>query len=199
MHTDVQLRSSDEWKQMQTFLFRPGINFHLNKKLVLSVGYAYISNHQTRNDVSDYVPEHRLWEQLIISHKVKRFAISHRIRLEERFLPTIIIQPDELEVAGFALAGRFRYFLRNILPLNKQETFTRGPFAAIQNEIFLNIFGLNKVNNAVFDQNRFYLACGFRLSPKADLEIGYMNQYVNGRGDLKTTNHILQFAGYLRL
>jgi hypothetical protein len=44
-----------------------------------------------------------------------------------------------------------------------------------------------------------YIAGGYRLSAKADLELGYLNQYVNGRGSQFTNNHIIQLAGYLRL
>ena len=199
LHLDVQLRTTDEWKKVQTFLIRPGINFHLSKKTILSVGYAYINNYRTISNVSDYLPEHRLWEQFIIPHQIKKVSVLHRFRLEERFLPRTIVQSTELETDGFTLAGRFRYFIRSVIPLKKQETFTKGAFVAIQNEIFLNIFGLSKVNNAFFDQNRFYLAAGFRINPKADLEIGYMNQYVKGRSSMNSTTHALQIAGYLRL
>ena len=72
-------------------------------------------------------------------------------------------------------------------------------FVALQNEVFVNFGNTSTVNGKFFDQNRVYLATGFRLSPKADLEIGYMNQYVNGRGSQFTNNHILQLASYLRL
>ena len=72
-------------------------------------------------------------------------------------------------------------------------------FAALQNEIFINIGNTANVNGEIFDQNRLYLALGYRPHPKADIEIGYMNQYVNGKGNLFTNNHILQLAGYLRL
>jgi len=198
-HTDVQLRSTDEWKKAQTFLFRPGINFHLNKTVILSAGYAYISNRRTISNVSGYATEHRIWQQLLINHKLKNIFVSHRFRTEQRFIEKSIVVNNLLESDGYVTAHRFRYFTRSILPLKKQETFSKGLFAALQNEVFVNIGNNDNVNGKFFDQNRLYLAAGYRLNSSADLEIGYMNQYVSGSGSQKTRNHILQLAGYLRL
>jgi len=199
LHTDIQLRSTNGWEQIQTILLRPGINFHVNKKTIVTAGYAFISNRRTVNNISDLVPEHRIWEQLLYNHKWKNIFISHRFRLEQRFMSKVIVVNNELESNGTAYANRFRYFNRTILPFKKEKTFSRGMFAALQNEVFINIGNTANVNGEFFDQNRLYLATGYRLNAKADLEIGYMNQYVNGRGRQFTNNHILQLAGYLRL
>ncbi|HEX7846525.1 MAG TPA: DUF2490 domain-containing protein [Chitinophagaceae bacterium] len=199
LHTDIQFRSSDDWEHSQTFLLRPGINFHLNKKLTLTAGYAYIHNRRTISGTTDYLPEHRLWEQLLINHKWKNISVSHRFRLEQRFIPRVIVQPDELNVDGFVMMNRFRYFIRNIIPFKSQPTFSKGMFGALQNEVFVNVTGKRKTNGEFFDQNRLYIATGYRISPKADIEVGYMYQYVNGSGSQFSRIHILQLAGYLRL
>jgi hypothetical protein len=199
LHLDVQLRSNDEIRQIQSFLFRPGINLHLKNNFTVTAGYAFILNRNTVFDPPEMISEHRTWEQLLFTHKFKKIAISHRFRVEQRFLPRIITGPDGPEKNGYLLAGRARYFVRGILPLKKQEKFSKGIFAALQNELFLNFIDRYKVNGKTFDQNRLYLATGYRLSPKADLEIGYLNQYVNGRGSQFTNNHVIQLAGYLRL
>ncbi len=199
LHTDVQWRSTDNIRGTQTLLLRPGINFHLNKKVILTAGYAYISNQRTIGDVTGYAPEHRIWEQLIINHKVRTAAVSHRFRLEQRFISKTVVVNNELEHDGSLPAHRFRYFIRNIVPLKKQSSFKKGAFAALQNEIFVNIGNNDNVNGKFFDQNRLYLAAGYRLGEKADLETGYMNQYVSGSGTRITNNHIFQLAGYLRL
>lgn len=199
LHTDIQLRSTNGWEQIQTILIRPGINFHLNKKMVITAGYAFISNRRTVNNISDLVPEHRIWEQLLYNHKWKNIFISHRLRLEQRFISKVTAINNTLEANGTAYANRFRYFNRTILPFKKEKIFSRGMFTALQNEVFINIGNTANVNGEFFDQNRLYLATGYRINTKTDLEIGYMNQYVNGRGRQFTNNHILQLAGYLRL
>jgi hypothetical protein len=199
IHADVQLRSTDEIKQVQTFLIRSGLNIHLNKKTTVTTGYAFISNKRIVSNVSGYAPEHRIWQQLLYNHKLKNIFISHRFRLEQRFISKSIVVNNELKNDGSVYANRFRYFIRNVLPLKKEATFKKGMFVALQNEVFVNFGNTSTVSGKFFDQNRLYLATGFRLSPKADLEIGYMNQYVNGRDSQFTNNHILQLASYLRL
>ncbi len=59
IHADVQLRSTDEIKQVQTFLIRSGLNIHLNKKTTVTAGYAFISNKRMVSNVSGYTPERR--------------------------------------------------------------------------------------------------------------------------------------------
>ena len=180
-------------------MVRSGLNIHLNKKTTVTAGYAFISNKRTVSNVSGYAPEHRTWEQLLYNHKLSTIFIAHRFRLEQRFISKSIVVNNELKNDGSVYANRFRYFIRNILPLKKEANFKKGMFVALQNEVFFNFGNTSTVNGKFFDQNRVYLATGLRLSPKADLEIGYMNQYVNGRGSQFTNNHILQLATYLRL
>jgi hypothetical protein len=202
IHFDAQVRSNDELKQTQTVLLRPGFNFHVNKTITLTAGYAFISNRRTIGSVSDMLTEHRIWQQLIINQKIKKVSLAHRFRFEQRILPLAAIggvTGDDIITYDHTWAGRLRYFARSIVPLTKQPAFTKGPFVALQNEVFVNVFGKDKVNGKFFDQNRAYLAVGYRVHPKADLEIGYLNQYVNGAGSAFTNNHVVQVAGYLRL
>ncbi|MBL7739115.1 MAG: DUF2490 domain-containing protein [Chitinophagaceae bacterium] len=199
IHADMQFRSTDEIKQLQTLLIRPGLNVHLNKYITVTSGYAFISNKRAINNVTGYTPEHRIWEQLLINHKLKNIAVSHRFRIEQRFIGKSIVSNDQLKTDGSLYANRFRYFIRNILPLKKEPVFQKGVFAALQNEVFLNFGDNSNVNNESFDQNRLYIAAGYRLSTVFDLEAGYMNQYINGREKSITNNHVIQIAGYLRL
>lgn len=199
IHADVQWRSSDEWKHTQTLLLRSGLNIHLNKHFTVTGGFAYIQNRRTVNNISGYAPEHRVWEQLLYNHKFKTISVSHRIRLEQRFMAKTLITNNELKNDGSVYANRLRYFIRNVLPLQQQKSFSRGLFAALQNEVFVNMGNKTNVNGKFFDQNRLYLALGYRLSPSFDLETGYLNQYINGRKSSFTNNHVWQLAGYLRL
>lgn len=199
IHFDAQLRSTDQWQQVQTLLIRPGLNYHLSNHLILSIGYAYIGNRRNLTGVSGLVTEHRSWEQVLYNHSWKYGLLSHRLRFEQRFLPQLVVENNELETDGFTAAGRIRYFFRHLAPFQRKQEFNKGFFAALQNEIFVNLINRYKVNGKHFDQNRFYLALGYRLQAKFDLEAGYMNQYVQGSGRTFSNNHILQLAGYLRL
>jgi hypothetical protein len=200
IHNDVQWRSSDELKHTQTLLLRGGLNVHLSRKLIVTGGYAFIHNRRVINNVSGYAPEHRAWEQLLYNHKLKNIFVSHRFRLEQRFIAKSMVANNELENDGTVYANRFRYFIRNIFPLQpRQHTFSKGLFAALQNEVFVNIGNTAHVNGKFFDQNRFYLAAGYRVNASFDLETGYLNQYTSGRGGAFTNNHVVQLAGYIRL
>ena len=199
IHADVQWRSSDDFKHTQTFLLRSGLNIHLSKQLIVTGGYAFIHSRRVMGDVSGYAPEHRTWEQLLFSHKLKSIFTSHRLRLEQRFITQSTVQDNQLVNDGSAYANRLRYFLRNIIPFRQQKTFSRGMFAALQNEVFVNIGNTENVNGKFFDQNRFYLALGYRLHSSIDVETGYLNQYVSGRNGAFVNNHVWQVATYLRL
>ena len=198
IHADVQWRSGDDIKFTQTLLLRAGLNYHLSKKLTLTGGYAFIHNYRNMGAADGYVPEHRIWEQLLYNHKLNKIAVIHRVRLEQRFLSKTIIDNNELEKDGSLYANRVRYFIRNVLHFKQQPTFTKGMFAALQNEVFLNFGNKQQVNGKTFDQNRLYVAVGYRFSKSFDIEAGYMNQYTNGRTN-DVNNHITQVATYLRL
>lgn len=200
LHADAQLRSSDDVKKVQTLLLRPGINYHINKAWVATAGYAFISNRRTIGSVSEMFTEHRLWQQMVFNHKISKAATAHRLRFEQRYLPQVTFDFGDLKKDGVNTAYRLRYFIRNVLPLKQAPAFTKGAFVALQNEVLINVGNKAAVNGRNFDQNRLYLALGYRLpNSKIDLEAGYMNQYIEGRNRSVTNNHIAQLAVYKRL
>jgi len=198
LHTDIQLRSTDEWKQTETFIFRPGLNYHASRKDIVTLGYALIEGWRTLGGIRDGLAEHRIWQQYIRLQPLAKAILQHRFRLEERFIPVAEVSGDELKRSATLYSTRFRYFFRALMPFRPEKVFRKGAFAALQDELFFNITHTSNVNGKLFDQNRAYAALGWRFSPSLDLEAGYVNQYVMGRGAAFTNNHILQLALYLR-
>ncbi len=196
---DGQLRRSDQLKNVQTIILRPGIQYNFSKTINATLGYAFVENRRTIGSVSGFAPEHRIWEQVQVVHPVSFTMLLHRFRLEQRFISTSVIVNNELQTNGNTYANRFRYFFRDVIPFNGKKKFSKGVFAVLQNEIFINIGDKSVVNEKYFDQNRAYAALGFRFSPKFDLEAGYLNQYVSGRSKSFTNNHNIQVASYIRL
>jgi hypothetical protein len=191
LHLDLQARSADNWGYLRNVLVRPGITYYINSKNNATVGYLLAT---TKTEMIGSSPinteEHRIWEQYIFTHKLKSSFVTHRGRLEQRFIEQL--NGDEI------FAQRFRYFVRLLQPLQgKVDVFSKGPFVALQNEVFLNIQNKDLLNNSVFDQNRLYIAGGYRFSKKVDLEVGYLNQYSNGR-TTNTSNRVAQLALYTR-
>jgi len=199
IHLDVQARSSDQLEHLGTFIFRPGVNLHFRKNMFFTAGYALVENRRSIQGVAGYVPEHRIWQQLVLNHHAGFIPVQHRLRLEQRFIGKYSLTNGELETDGNRFAHRLRYFVRSIIPFNGSKPFTQGVFAAIQNEVFMNIGDKSAVNGRFFDQNRLYLALGYRLSQKVDLEGGYLNQYISGANKTITRAHIVQLGTYLRL
>ncbi|MGF1922938.1 MAG: DUF2490 domain-containing protein [Bacteroidia bacterium] len=184
LHLDVQLRSTDNWSATKNVLFRPGLTYFINKNQNVTAGYLLATTDAGANTLV----EHRIWEQYIVSHKIKSIFAAHRFRLEQRFL----------DQANDNFTQRLRYFVRLIQPLQKTEQgFVKGPFVALQNEVFLNIQNKKLINNSLFDQNRLYIAAGYRFSKKVDIEAGYLNQAINGRTN-NTVNNVAQLAFYTR-
>ncbi len=194
----MQLRGTDELQNIQTVIFRPGLNIRLSKKITGSVGYAFIQNRRVINSIAGTAVEHRPWQQLLLTEKLGNISSAHRLRLEQRFIPVSKVLNGAIRFDGNKYANRFRYFTRNIIPLNKQATFSKGLFAGIQNEVFLNFGNTAAVNGKTFDQNRLFLSTGYRLSPKIDVEIGYMNQYISGKNKSFSNIHIIQLGAYTR-
>jgi Protein of unknown function (DUF2490) len=207
IHSDFQWRSSDQLEHTQTLLLRTGLNYHVNKKLILTGGYAYVHNRRVISNVSGYTAEHRIWEQLLFTHPLvigsgahaRKGTLAHRLRVEQRFIPKSSVANNELKNDGNVYANRLRYFIRNVTPLVPWSAAGKAPFLALQNEVFANFGDKSAVNGEFFDQNRAYIALGYRFHAKFDAELGYMNQYINGRNDAFTNNHIVQLAGYVRL
>ncbi len=191
LHFDLQLRSADEFNYLRNVLIRPGLTYYINKNNNVTLGYLLNTTKIETSGVGDInLLEHRIWEQYILTHKINSVFASHRFRLEQRFIGQAV--GDDI------FSQRFRYFFRLIQPLQaKQETFTKGAFVALQNEVFLNIQNKNQLNKSIFDQNRAYLAAGYRFSKKVDVEVGYLNQFSNGLNS-STMNNVVQLALYTR-
>jgi len=190
---DVQVRSSDKYNYMRNLLLRPSVNYYFDKNKMAAVGYAYIAtNGRNILDEHTFRPESRIWEQMIINQKIGLGAtLQHRFRLEQRFLGNTTLRDDHY------FSQRLRYFARAVVPLKRDSTFTKGLFVGLQNEVFVNVQNKGKVNKHFFDQNRAYLAVGYRFSKKIDAEIGYLNQYIK-QSESSTINHVVQLAFYTR-
>jgi hypothetical protein len=198
IHFDAQLRSTNNIEHISTLLLRTGLNMHFTKNLTATAGYAFIHNRRVLSGVSGYAPEHRIWQQFIVTHPLINTTMSHRFRLEQRFIARSRVENNDLVNEGTVYANRFRYFFRTLLPL-KKKLQEKTPFINLQNEAFVNLGDKSGVNGEFFDQNRAYISLGYRFVKQFDIEIGYMNQYINGRNHVFTNNHIVQLATYLRL
>lgn len=190
-YLDMQLRSGHQWENVRHILVRPGVTYYVNNRHELTLGYLLNNTYTHLNGTADNVlTEHRIWQQYIFKHKISNVNATHRFRLEQRFIERA--GKDEL------FAQRLRYFVRFIIPLEKEvKNFEEGFFAALQNELFFNVQHKNELNHKIFDQNRAYVAGGYRFSKALDIEAGYLNQSIKGLQN-NTINNVIQLAIYTR-
>jgi hypothetical protein len=188
---DGHLRSAHHADYLKTVLLRPSINYYFDNMNV-ALGYAYIGASGRSGDVKTFRPENRTFEQLTIMQPAGvNTQITHRLRLEQRFLGETATQQS-------VFSQRFRYFIRALIPINSNEKpFTHGTYLALANEVFVNVQNKEKVNNHFFDQNRAFIGIGHRFSKNVDLETGYLNQYAK-QAKTYTINNVVQVTLFTR-
>lgn len=130
-----------------------GVNYLLNTKTKIGIGYAYgdIDSSFEVNDIP-HTKEHRILEQLVFNHKLNKIKLSQRFRLEQRFL--------EYETENI-VKHRLRYRFKGKIPINKTL------FVSIYDEIH---FYLNQFD---FQQNRVFVGLGVNFDKNIKAEFGY--------------------------
>ena len=212
LHTEYQFRRSEGLSKPMQNQIRLGIDYALTKQNSVSLGWSYIET-SPYGEFADEVPakynnfkfnEQRIWEQFIIKHEHQgRFHYDSRFRLEQRWIASVAnfgtaadpvyLRYDDPNDGSWRYRNRARYRFRVQVPLSKPEMKDNTLFFVAADEIFAN-FGKHVAAN-IFDQNRLYLALGWRFTKDSNIQLGYMNQFVEkGDGVHKENNHTLQVA-----
>lgn len=164
LHTEAQWRLYEVDRNFNQLLLRTGMNYHIDKGVIATLGYAYIDTDPTFEDfplqdapfAGNQNSENRIFQQFILTNKVWEFNFEHRYRLEQRF---INYQGEN------TTRHRARYRLQVTLPLT--DTF----FINLYDEIFINL------QDNLFDQNRLYAALGVRITENSSIQIGYLKNH----------------------
>ncbi len=176
---DIHQRYRDEGAKADNFFIRAGISYQIVPKVSVGLGVDHVVNHPAGKSASD---ENRLWQQ--IGYKFDPIAgvnLSSRTRIEQRWR-------DGGDDTGY----RLRQMIRATMPLDINPKLSIVAY----DELFINLnetdWGVSRGN----DQNRIFLGASWAFTPKASIETGYLNQYVNTR-NVDRMNHVL--ATTLRL
>ncbi len=178
-HLEYQWRRENFVNDWQQSLFRTGVNYQVNNKLTLRLGYAWVEifpyGDIPLQAAGKRFPEHRVFQMATITDNINRFEMSHRFMLEQRWLGrytnVALSKPDD-----FLFLNRLRYMYRMQMPIGKKKIEDKTLYAAIYDEIFIG-FGKN-VNENVFDQNRLAILLGYRFNKKFRVEGGFLQQTV---------------------
>jgi hypothetical protein len=84
VHLEGQWRRHEGFNRWQQLLLRPGVNFEVNKLLLLTGGYAFINSYPYGQfpTLAKATPEHRVWEQALLRYKTGKLSWSTRLRFE---------------------------------------------------------------------------------------------------------------------
>lgn len=195
IHAEVQLRRHDSFADPQQLLLRAGLEYYTVNGSRFTAGYGFIETHPYGEfAVANPFPEHRIWQQFLTTQPLNKFRLSHRYRLEQRFIGS----PATSSMKEGRYENRFRYMLKVTFPLT--EKWKRNLFLAAYDEFFLN-FG-KEVGYNLFDQNRAYAALGANVGSQLKIELGYLYQAVQLRSlDTSATprnrienNHTMQIG-----
>lgn len=177
IHSEYQWRRTNTITDWQQSLLRLGVNYQLNPRVQLRLGYGWIETYPYGttpiNSFGKDFTEHRLFQAATISDKLSIFEISHRFMLEQRWLGKYseqgLTKEDE-----YLFANRLRYMFRIQIPVKGKTIADKTPYLAAYDEIFIG-FGKN-VNENVFDQNRIGFVLGYKVNKTIRVEAGYLNQ-----------------------
>jgi hypothetical protein len=201
IHFDGQWRRHNVISRWQQYQLRPGVNWSVNDSVMLTLGYAYTRTYPYGDNPADRAfPEHRIYQQALLRHTVGRVGMSHRYRLEQRFIGEY---PDagQNRVGAWRRQQRFRYAIKGAVPLTEKRMDGNTTwYVPISNEFLLN-FGANYGASA-FDQNRTFGGVGYNFGRRGQLEAGYLYQLLAQRnGRILELNHtlVVSFTSTLRI
>ncbi|MCG8576524.1 MAG: DUF2490 domain-containing protein [Flavobacteriales bacterium] len=178
LSSELHIRRTNGLDKWQQFLFRPAVNYKVNDHLVSTVGYTFIQTYPYGNQpIVAVTPEHNVWEQVTLKHNIKKVNLSHRFRMEHRFIGQETVDSNgQYRTNGFNYAQRFRYRFTGQFPLSKNQKV----FGKWFDEIWLNLS--NSFMPRSLNQNWLYLGVGYRFSDIGNVQVGFMDQLIK-KGD----------------
>ncbi len=158
IYTELELNLYEIASNYNQFWGIAAFNYHIKDNFVASVGYGYFNYDPTFSDVpgEKNTIDNTLFEQFTTNYSIGKMQVQNRYRLEQRF---IHIPADDV------VRHRLRARIQLTYPLSKTW------FVVGQDEVFLNF------REPVFNQNRAVAALGYRFTPNANLQLGYMKNH----------------------
>lgn len=194
IHAEVQLRRNDYLKTWQQLFARPGINFYWNDKIFFNLSYLFLETYPYgRYAAKTAFPEHALWESFNYKNQTWKIEWIQRYQFEQRFINTPQLIDGVWKPGKMIYSNRFRWLTRFSIPFKGDKIVDNTFYATTFNELFIN-FGKN-IGPNYFDQNRVFLALGYKIPHIGRLEFGYMFQSIlKSDGKRIENNHLLMLS-----
>ena len=173
---EVQPRVAEDRPHLPALLLRGGLGWKFSDAVSLYAGYLHVV-HPDRN-------EERPFAQLSWSMAdLAGGRLSSRHRLEHRRVST-----------GSDVGWRLRAMLRYVHPLGPP----RRPRALVSVEPFVAFDETDWGQRRGLDQVRTFAGLEVPLKGKSTIEIGYLNQAINGPGAADRMNHVASLSLLVR-
>ena len=173
IHFDAQWRRAEVVTRWQQYQLRPGLNYQPNANVLLTLGYAFTRTYPYGEfPVARAFPEHRIYQQALLTQRRPGITFQHRLRMEQRWIRYPNTDP------GWTYQNRFRYLLRAEVPLARRADGTTSWYLPAYDEILIGIppnYGARP-----FDQNRVFVGIGHAWG-KTKMDVGYLNQFLGQR------------------
>lgn len=189
---DASARRSGPVDQAMANFVRGGLAYELTDNVRVAVGANWSRSYPYGELPSAYaVTEHRIWEQMQVSHEIGRLDVTHRYRLEQRFRG-LRNDPNVDHTDYWERSNRFRYQVKGTLPLSGDAVEPGEFYLSASNELFIGI-GRNVEN--IFDQNRATFSGGYRLTRNWRTEVGFLEHVIfKSNGTDVERNHTMTFT-----
>jgi hypothetical protein len=170
---DTHPRWREEGKEFDQLILRPAVFYRFNPKSSVWLGYDTVINHPAGQ--SDF-RENRLWEQFQYQFdEVADITFTSRTRFEQR-------RREDFQDVGH----RLRQMVRATTPstLHPQMQWV------VYDELFINFNQTEWGVRRGIDQNRLFLGVNWKFSDFSNVDVGYLNQFINTR-TVDRENHVL--------
>lgn len=172
-YAEIQPRWRNEGSDFDQLLIRPAVNYAISPQTTIWAGYAHVNTHP---DEKSAYEEHRLWQQLLHQFSpIGEVSIQSRTRIEQRFVEH---------------ANDTGHRLRQMVRLSGPSHVHPDVFWVLFDEYILSLNATDYGARRGFDQNRAFAGVSWSATPQFKVEMGYLNQYVNGKVN-DSMNHIL--------
>ncbi|MDF2457511.1 MAG: hypothetical protein K0R51_3504 [Cytophagaceae bacterium] len=189
----IQEDGSVRWyglnRNVSFLTLRVGLEYKLTKSLSVTAGYTFFDQFKDRGGFYENRAEHRPWQQALLRRSWSIYTMVHRFRVEERFFSEPLPEGRRNNYHFY----RLRYMASIQVSPFKKGILKKGYFIA-QAEVMFHAGDNHNVIQS-FDQYRLYPHIGYKVTPKLDLQTGYMYYYqINPANTQETIGHTLRFS-----
>lgn len=159
-----QYRSFDLVYDTRLFLVSAYVDYEIANEVKPAAGFMFLvlDSYKSDNTKKERY-EKRPFQQVTLGGNIGRTSVSHRFRVEERF----ISNPDEFIV-------RLRYLISLRIPFNRKGEKEKL-YGILKNELRMNV-----VKEDPFDSNRLTAGLGIKVGKNSAIEVAFINQLETG-------------------